>query len=144
MNAVGAHEEVSVYVAVILEVHLYAIPCGFEAVHARAQTHGPWATLLQCIRQHGVEIGAMQMIIGKSVLLDTDVAEWARQQYLTRLPVPHLAPLWLERNGFDSLTQPQAVQYTRAVGADLHTRADFAQSPSLLQYRDLKTLMMQT
>ena len=91
-----------------------------------------------------MEIRAVQVVIGKSVLLDTDVAERARQQYLTRLPVPHLAPLRLERNGFDSLTQPQPVQYPRAVGADLYARADFAQSASLLQYCDLKTLMMQT
>ena len=51
------------HVAIILEVHLPAIPCGFSYPRARPDAR-PRGNAAQCVRQYGVEIGAMQVIIG--------------------------------------------------------------------------------
>ena len=74
----------------------------------------------------------------KAESFDAAVAERTRNQRLARFPMPHFARFGRKTTFANSPSRPRVVQRAGAVGADLYSRADFAEPRCLLQHHDLE------
>ena len=100
--------------------------------HLRFEMNGAGLCLQHRLRDHAMQIAAMDGDVGKAVALDRFQAEVEQLPALPGIPQPDRLAGRQHLNLFQRLLEPERVKHAGAVGADLHAGAKLAQLGRLL------------
>ena len=97
-----------------------------------AQVNGAGFCLQHRLRDHAVQIAAMDGDVGKAVALDRFQAEVEQLPALPGVPQPDRLAGRQHLDLLQRVLEPERMKHARAVGADLHAGAELAQFRRLL------------
>ena len=132
MHAVGADDELCRDRRAGFEAQLDVIGGLREPDAFAAQVNGIGLCLQHRLRDHAMQIAAMDSDVGKAVTLDRFQAEVEQLPALPGVPQPDRLAGRQHLNLFQRVLEAQRVKHARAVGADLHAGAELAQLRRLL------------
>src|SRR6185503_5899217 len=132
MHPVRADENVAARRGAAFQLERDAIVVLGKAGAARAEVDGIGLERPDRARQDLQEIGPVDREVRKAVALDRLRAEVEQLPRLARAPQADLLALRLARERLEFIAHAERVEHARAVGGQLHARADLAQLVRLL------------
>jgi predicted ArsR family transcriptional regulator len=95
------------------------------------------------VEQDLVEVGAVQVVVGRAVVALVRLRERDLVQQLAGVVAPELVFLRLDADAVERVAQPQVVEHLHRVGALLDTGADLAELRRLLEDAHLEAALHQ-
>ena len=132
MDAVGADNELRGNRRHGVEMKLDAVGRLRKPNTPATKVNGIGLFAQQCLRDHAMQVAAMDGDVRRSVTLDRFHAEIEQLPALPGIPQPDGLAGRLHLYFLERILEPERMQHAGAVGADLHAGAEFAQLRRLL------------
>src|SRR5580704_8186020 len=127
MYAVGADHDLGANRFAGLEMQFYVASRLRQPNAFLVEMNGAGLSLDQRLRNHAMQIAAMNRDVGKTVAFDRLQAEVEQLPALPGIPQPDRLARRQHLYLFQRVLEPERVENARAVGADLHAGAKLAQ-----------------